>query len=271
MLLIISGLTTGCVTFSNNLACSSNEVLIGETDFKVQLTHYDPEGKSLKSILILPPTGGTNLIDRSYAKEFCAKGYDVYILNTWTDKLEESPDLEYHQRFYTRGQKAISRVLAEVKTPFVGLLGTSIGALHSSIAATTVEKIDAVFIIVGGAPIAEIVLSSDQQQMIDLKYARKKLYGFKNDQENIEAIGKAFQLEPMQQGTLYKKKDLGMSIAKNDETVPTINQNKLRDYWQPKKVVSLSSNHFFGILKTWLFHTDELVSFFEESFSSRQK
>lgn len=262
--LILIFLILGC----SNLSSASSEpaeLRLGDASFSVNVTVYNPESDTKKSLLIIPPTGGTNIIDRSYAKQFRKAGYRVYILNSWTDDNENSTDIEIHQRFYGRAQKAIGLVLKEIKTPFVGMIGTSVGALHASISAATVPNLNAVFSIVGGAPIAEVVVTSDQQAMKDLRDARKVRYGYKTDQDNIKAIGAAFTLEPMQQGDLYKHKSLGMTLAQHDDTVTYLSQEQLRNYWQPRTVITLPSNHFWGIVKMWLFHSDELEKFFEDS------
>lgn len=231
----------------------------------MEVTRYGDATEAKKSLLIIPPTGGTNLIDRSYARQFCAQGFDVYILNSWTDQNEQAIDLELHQRFYSRAQRALAITLAQTKSAFVGVLGTSVGALHATIAAATNERINAVFSIVGGIPIAEVIVGSDQQAMQDLKAARKTKYGFTTDAQNIKAIGSAFHLEPKAQKPLSRRIDYGMSIAENDTTVAFANQIELRDFWQPKTVIVLRNNHYWGIVKTWLFHSAELVDFFSAS------
>ena len=257
---------SACASLGNARSCGTQNALYGSADFQVDVTRYGDGAESKKSLLIIPPTGGTNLIDRSYAREFCAKGYDVYILNSWTEQNEQATDLELHQRFYGRARRALLITLDQTKSAFIGVLGTSVGALHASVAAATIERVNAVFGVVGGTPIAEVIVGSDQKAMQDLKAARKTRYGFTSDAQNIAAIGGAFQLEPMLQKALAKRKDYAMSMAENDTTVPFENQRKLRDFWQPEKVIVISGDHFWGIVKTWLFHSGELVKFFEASF-----
>jgi hypothetical protein len=59
-----------------------------DTAFKVQILKLQSKIPNQKSILIIPPTGGTNFIDRSYGKLFCENGFDVFILDRWTDDDE---------------------------------------------------------------------------------------------------------------------------------------------------------------------------------------
>lgn len=243
---------------------------LGPNDFKVDVTLFYDDKPASKSLIIMPPTGGTNIVDRSYAKKFCRAGYEVYIINGWMKDQETRSDLDIHQSFYSKAQRAINYVTDEIKTPFIGMMGTSVGALHASVASATNPKLDAVFVIVGGTPIAEVIVTSDQKAMTDLKATRKKRFGFKNDQENIEAIGKVFHLEPMSQGELFKQKALGMAIADNDSTVSTLTQNKLREFWKPKTVIEISGGHFWGIVKMWLLHSHQILEFFEESAKSKK-
>ena len=94
-----------------------SEMKIGSAEFQVDVTYYQALAPAKKSIIIMPPTGGTNYVDRSYAETFQKKGFDVYILNHWTGDDEVNIDLAIHQRFYTRSQKAIAATIDVVKTP----------------------------------------------------------------------------------------------------------------------------------------------------------
>ncbi|MBC7466462.1 MAG: hypothetical protein H7256_10765 [Bdellovibrio sp.] len=259
------GFIASCATTSTTKSCDPQMITYGPSDFQVNVNYYQSSATVAKSLIILPPTGGPNYIDRSYAKKFCAEGYDVYLVNNWTGDSEDKTDLAIHQRLYTRGQKAISIVVSQIKSSFIGLLGTSVGALHSAVAANTQEKINAVFLIVGGAPITQIVVTSDQKAMRDVRDVRNKRYGFNSDQEYLMALQKVFLLEPMKLGDLYKSKDIGMVLAENDTTVPYSSQLDLQMFFNPKATYTLPSSHFWAIVKTWFFHSKEVFDFFENS------
>lgn len=256
----------GYSTFMPRVMCPPKDFTYGDASFQVEVSRYRNHLDSKKSLVIVPPTGGTNAIDRSYAGQFCEEGYDVYVLNAWTQDTETRIDLDIHQSFYSKAQKAISLVIEQIKSPYIGLIGTSVGGLHASIAANIQDRLNAVFVIVGGAPIAEVVAKSNQLAMRKLSEGRKKKYGFKNDAEHIAAIEGQFALEPMLLGEKYKMKDLGMVIAEQDETVPYGTQIKLKNFWMPKTVILESTNHFWGIVKTWLFERQQILQFFEDSF-----
>lgn len=212
----------------------------------------------------MPPTGGANYIDRSYAKEFQRKGFDVYILNHWTGFDELRIDLNIHQALYTRAQKAIGLIIDQIKTPYIGMIGTSVGALHASVAASTHDRLNSVFIITGGAPITEVIVRSDQKAMLEAKKKRFEKYGFKNEDEYLQRLRKEFHLEPMELGEKYKNKTLGMVVGDEDTTVPTNTQRQLQKFWNPKTTIVYQSSHFWTIVKTWLFESKAVFKFFED-------
>lgn len=263
-------LGAGCASTSEVRSCRPEKFRLGTQDFQVEVSRYGGH-RSSKSMIIVPPTGRTNYVDRSYAKEFCSAGYDVYLMDSWTGDIETTTELEIHERFYGNAQRAIAVVIEEIKSPFIGLIGTSVGGLHASIAASYQDRLDAVFVITAGIPVAEVIVNSKQDAMVGLRKDRQKRYGFSTGEENVEAIGKAFTFEPQQTSSQHSEKDLGMSIGLEDTVVPYENQKKLQEFWKPQKVVTFSNDHFWAIVNTWLFKTDELIDFFEQSFKKRKK
>ncbi|RYZ74861.1 MAG: hypothetical protein EOP05_08885 [Proteobacteria bacterium] len=265
LLILLALSLVGCSSLSKR---TSRAPLVSG-DFNVDLTVCKAKGESKKSLLILPPTGGTNTIDKSYLKTFCKNGFDVYLFNDWSRPGETGQDLFFHQRAYTNSQKAIGLVLEKIKTPFIGLLGTSVGATYAAVAANTFASLDAVFFIVGGVPIMEVVATSDHPSMLRFHESRFKTLGFKNDEEYFAALSKSYSFEPTKHPNLGKR--IGVVIATKDKTVPTKTQQQLIDYFHPSKLISLSGGHVWAVVKTWLFHTDDLVSFFEESAASNEQ
>lgn len=263
-LVILSLLLTGCVTHASSRNCVQKNSQIKNSQIEVDVLEYGNQNSS-KTLIIIPPTGRTNYIDKKYAEQFCEAGYDVYIADKWSDDIETVTDLEIHEHFYGQAQKAVSAIIETIKSPFIGILGTSVGGLHASVAASVQDKVNAVFVITGGISIAEVIVTSDQEAMVGLKRDRKARYGFKNEKENIDAIQQVFTFEPEKLPKKFESKDLGISVAMKDKTVPTATQLKLKEFWKPKKILVYSSNHFWGIVKTWLLDSDQVLDFFEES------
>lgn len=259
----------GCANSTKAQGCDALDRSMGPADFKVDVTEYFHVERSKKMLVIMPPTGGTNYADRSYAKRFCKSGYDVTILNEWTGDNGTSTDLEIHQGFYTKMLKAVGLVLDQSTATFNGMLGTSLGGLYAAVASAKIPKIDAIFTIVAGVPITKVVVTSEQKAMRDLARTRNQRFGFRNDVEYLAALQKAFSLEPNPENVKSSHRDYGVVIADEDVVVPTATQNALRDLWKPKKEIHLANGHFWAIFNTWLYHNDEVVQFFEESSAAR--
>ena len=255
--------TFGCASSRPPRSCRPENFKWGTKEFTVNVSRYGGN-LSDKSIIIVPPTGRTNYIDRKYAEQCCAAGFDAYVMDSWTGDIEKTIELEIHQRFYGNAQVAISHVLDQIKSPYIGLMGTSVGGLHAAIAASYQDRLQAVFVIAGGIPIAEVIVDSDQKAMVNLRKDRQEKYGFKTGEENISAIQKVFEYEPMKLPPKYKEKDLGVSVGLKDDTVPTATQTKLEEFWKPQ------NSHFWTIVKTWLFKSSEVLEFFENSYESKK-
>lgn len=244
--------------------CLSRDIELEKTGFQVQVSKFQTENENQKSILIVPPTGGTNFMDRSYAKFFCENGYDVFILNHWTDDDEYSLDLQIHERFYSRAQQAVELTLSYINSRFIGVLGTSVGAIHAVNAIQSFSKIDAAFLIVGGGPIPEVIANSDQEVLVQARQRRFELYSFKNINEYIQILRKNLTFNSFKKSA-NPHLQVGMVIADADTTMPTKNQIELQSVLAPKKILHVDGNHLFAILKTWLCYKTEIVHFFELS------
>jgi len=264
--LVLAFAGSSCASLFGARNCTVSEKSLTEPNFSIDYTQYINASPAKKSLIIMPPTGGVNFIDKRYANEFCRAGYDVYIIKSWTNPNRSSDvGLERHQRDHERAQASISKVIAEIQTPFIGLLGTSLGGMYSAVAANYQEKINAVFLIVAGAPITEVIVKSDQDLMQELLKRRKEKFGYKTDEEYLQALQKSFFLEPMQLGDKHKSKDIGLAIATQDEKVPTKNQLLLAEFFKPKKIITFENSHLWGIVKAWLLSSDEIINFFDES------
>ena len=133
-----------------------------EEDFFTHARFYPVTG-SLKTIIILPPTGGANMIDRSYARLLCANGYNVYILDKYTGYDEYNLDLEIHRRYYGRAQRAVDLIVKDIpETHQLSIMGTSVGALHAAISVGRIDRIKNALIITGAADIAGTIVDSVQ-------------------------------------------------------------------------------------------------------------
>ncbi len=244
--------------------CFSEEKKIEHEDFYMTAKFYPYEG-SKQTIIIMPPTGGTNVIDRSYARILCSEGFNVYILDKFTGYDEYNLDLEIHRRYYGRTQRAVDLILSDIPQDHtVSILGTSVGALHAAISTGRIERIKKALIITGGADITGLIVDSDQEIMRVAREKRNKMFGFKTRDDYYSELKKHIELDPLFFEAGYPGKKISMVIADNDTTVPGPYQRLLQKIAKPKRILEMSDNHFWAIVKTWLFHRKFVIDSFRD-------
>lgn len=251
--------------WSADRGCEPRALRFQDGTFEVSATKYAPASGSGRLVLILPPTGGTTRIDLSYARKFCRQGMAALVIDHWTDDQEYSLELAIHDRFYRRAQRAIDLALAQAPESHIGILGTSVGASHAAIASRRNPRIAAVFLIVGGAPIASILATSDQKILTEGKARRFRLFGFRSTEEYEAALKPFIPFEPLQMIRAGRAPRLGMAISTNDGTVPTTYQQRLREAWHPSVVIESGLGHIATILRIWLCNQNRILDFFREA------
>ncbi len=250
--------------------CKEEQLKFAENNFSVEVSKFSSSMTCDRTVLIMPPTGGKNSIDVAYAKLLCAKGFQVFIFDTWTTPAP-SIDLDLHQRIYESAQHAIGLVISKIEKGFVGILGTSVGGLYSTTAMSQQSRLSAGFVIACGEPIAAVITQSDQEAMLKLKRERLDKFHFKSQEDYQTELLKHIQLDAFILPKNFVGKKLGMAIALQDKTVPTALQFNLEKLWNPQTVLKIEGEHFGAIVKTWLFHSREIVDFFSEAADLEQK
>lgn len=116
-------------------------------------------------------------------------------------------------------------------------------------------------VIGAGVSIPDVIVDSDQGAMRDLKRQRFAKFKFSNEKDYKDALSKSFHLDPLSLPRGFEGKKLGLVFLKEDSTVPSINQQRLRELWQPDLDIEVSGGHFWGIVKTWWSHSSKIESF----------
>lgn len=245
--------------------CAASPLSLREPGFETGVRVYSPPGAAGKLVLILGPTGGATRIEHSYARALCAKGIKAVVIDRWTDDQEYNLELEIHERIYRRAQRAVDLVLANFREPAVGILGTSLGATHAAVAAKRLERLSSAFLIVGGAPIASILATSEQPVLAEGKALRFRRYGFRSVEEYEAALRKVVPFEPLEMERKGAAAKWGMMISLSDTVVPTGFQQKLRAQLAPELVLESGFGHLGTILFTWLCRSGRVVDFFVNS------
>lgn len=234
------------------------------------------DSEARKTVILMPPTGGENALDRGYAYELCVSGFRVALVQHWQDDTLAELDLGMHDRGALRMLAAVKQTIGYLnpkRTAQIGILGTSVGAISSVLAMHQDARIQSGVLIVGGIGMSEIIGQSTEATLTRLRTERSQHFNFSSTEQYVGALAAQIKIEPGDFiGSTGSKATL-MFIATQDVTVPTENQTrllealKLRSGFNQPEVVYLNRDHFGGILETSLTleYRRRIVNFFSKT------
>ncbi|MGE4131045.1 MAG: hypothetical protein AB7F86_05370 [Bdellovibrionales bacterium] len=233
----------------------------------ISIEIYRPrEGARGKRVLIVPPWGGVSAMDRDYARQFCGRGIEAWVITEWEPGVKDyqlSLDLRSHDWAARRAVTAVRQVVGQMRGP-VGILGTSAGAIIASVAIAIEPRLRAGVLIAGGAGMDEIVASSDAEVMVALRNARERQYGWSHSQYRAY-LKQYIQLDVRDFAQGFRGKRIGTIIATSDNTVPLRNQLLLERISGAKRLATYDYTHTWAIVMSYVWTSPKVVQFFERN------
>lgn len=233
----------------------------------VQNRIYEARNGSDRTVILLPPTGGENILDQGYANHLCSGGFRVVILQTWFNQTEVTLDPAMHDNGAVRSLSAIRHTLDYLKptrASQVGILGTSVGALSSSLALGFEPRLSSGVFIVGGFGFSEIVARSTEAGAAKLRDARMKAFGLKNIEDYVALLAEKVVIEPGDFTEFSGRKNVLAFVGTRDVTVPTKNQTALVKAYQAESD-EYAGDHTQTILNTFTWKRGKIAAFFEKN------
>jgi len=232
----------------------------------VSLKQYAAKIRSDKTILIVPPTGGENLVDQGWANFFCARGYRALILQHWDQDDVVTPlDLGMHDRGSLRALAAVRHAVEYAQdsgAASIGILGASVGAMTSAFAFGVEPRLRAAVLIVGGKGMPAIIARSTEQTLTSLREQRMKEFGYQTLDEYEAALARAVRIEPSDFAAFSGFKPALAVVALRDDTVPTAAQYALRDAFSAQKTIEIDDVHVEAVKAAYWSHSDAVLEFF---------
>lgn len=225
---------------------------------------YAPS-KFKQTILIIPPTGGENILDIWLALYLCLKGARTIIVRRWPNDEEPMTqiDLKRHDRLNMRAVEAIKTVIDWTNCETAGIVGASLGGIYASYATSMDARINKTVIIAAGGPISDVVANGDENIINQLRRSRFKVMGFKNNYEYQQALEVALEWDLVKLANPLFKDRMAFIIADIDKTVLSKYQHKLYKAWgSPSALKILKANHVFGIIRAYTFNANWIAKQF---------
>ena len=259
----------GCTL--RDIRIQGKDPVTGETR-AVQVREYSARGNGNgngngKAVVLLPPTGGENILDRGWGNVFCANGIRLLLVQHWAHDDFVSLDLSMHDKGALRSLAAVRNTVeyaVSTGSTRIGILGTSVGALTSTLALGAEPRLRAGALVVGGHGFSDIISRSTEQGAAKLRQDRLKKFGF-TEKQYAEALSRAVTIEPVNFWNPAEQKPVMMVIAKQDVTVPTDTQYALAEKLQPSELIEIDDNHVNAIVATYWKHSDAVLAFFQRS------
>jgi dienelactone hydrolase len=236
---------------------------------KILIKMYSRKGTiptDLKTVIVMPPTGGENALDRGYAGTLCASGFRVALVEHWDSDTVAELDMDMHDRGALRALAAVRHVVAYLnpkRAGQLGILGTSVGAITSAMVLGAEPRISAGVLIVGGGGMVDVISASHEETLTKLREGRMKKFGFATQEDYKKALAPHIHIEPLDFiGDSGPKKVL-MMVALKDVTVPTKNQYDLYHAFGDQELLTHDSDHIGTILYTYITEQVKILRFLD--------
>ncbi len=235
----------------------------------ITLKQYRPAAPALESnraVIIMPPTGGENVLDDKYANQLCSRGLRVVIVQSFEVLPDSNIDLGMYDRDALRSLIAIRQTvdfLTATGSHSIGILGTSLGALQASLATAVDSRISTATFIAGGLGLAAIIAKSNEPANAQLREIRLQKYNISQEQYE-QSLNRAIHIDvaPFLDPSLAKTKKVLCVVAMNDTYVPTPTQFKLYDAFGRQGVITFEMDHVAAIEHAATFKSLAIINFF---------
>jgi hypothetical protein len=224
--------------------------------------------ESLRTVLILPPTGGVNKIDIAYATALCFLNFRVVLIEGWDYDDVKSLDPDMHDQSARRALTAVRHVIEtlHISRPHqLGILGTSVGAIEAALVLGVDPRVSAGALIVGGGNMVDILATSDQAQLAQLRSARMAASGIKTIDGYREALRPHIKIDPIDYAPGATGKKIWQLIATKDLTVPTADQLALQKAFGSQPATIFDGDHFHAIIGAYMKHQKDIYDFFTQN------
>jgi dienelactone hydrolase len=222
-----------------------------------------------KTILLLPPTGGENPLDRNMAGFLCGLGFRVVVVRGWKYDDEVSvEDFGFHDRQSIRMAAALRHVVEYInptRPKQLGVLGTSLGGIRASFLLGIEPRVAAGVLIVAGGGMPEISSSSTEEGLTKLREARMARFSFASVDNYQAELSRHIKIDALDFIGSSGEKNVLMVIAGNDTTVPTQSQLRLHQAFGSQDRIDYSGNHLEAIVAAFSLNGLRFASFFNSN------
>lgn len=228
-----------------------------ETAYPVKARLYLPAEQNVPLVLMLPPIGGSNVLDTDLAQTLCRSGMAALLLLNDFGQIESSQlvPVEDHNHTVRRVAAALKGAiqlaqaeLPSVNTAKVGLFGASLGGILGSMAYGVLPELSAATFLVNGGDVPHILAFSTERRIVRIKRARMAEQGLKTNADYEFYLNQHLIFDPLHFTPLIPPETVKLYLSKSDDLVPTRDQLSLYEaLGSPPGTVFYNVNHYLSI------------------------
>lgn len=226
----------------------------------IEVKEYLPYFKvshKIQAVVIIPPTGGENFLDRGLAKYLSRQGLRVVIAQKWDRDNEPLTqyDLKRHDRLHERAVRALQKIIDWMGCSHVAVVGASLGGIYGSMLAGLDPRVERAVIVAAGGSLADVVAYGDQELLNNLRSLRFKNFKYTSPTQYAQALHTAIEWDTSRFARPEHASRISFVISDKDRTVPASTQWTLYKAWgSPERLKVIKNDHVLSIVRTYQFN-----------------
>lgn len=243
--------------------------LSGE-DYRSKFHYYETTKDGEHPLLIiLPPIGGVNTVDKSIASYMANRGVNVLIALTPEDIADVNRPVDDIDGFLIRTTVSARHLIDfatdrnKVDASRIGGFGASLGGIRLLTLIGVDERISASVIYVGAGNIPEILANSEQDIIKNYREYKMRELQVETREEYLDLMRANSTVEPLDNVHNFDADNVYLKISNRDTSVPTANQWETQNAIGTQNYNETNRNHVQAIIAA-LFERGQIKKFFTD-------
>jgi hypothetical protein len=240
--------------------------LTGE-DYKSEFHYYETteEGEH-PLVLVLPPIGGVNMVDKSVASYLANRGINVLIALTPENIADLNRPLDDIDGFFIRTTVSVRHLIdfatdrEKVDPSRIGGFGASLGGIRLLTLIGVDDRVTSSIMYVAAGNIPEVLANSEQDIIKDYREAKMKELGLESREEYFDLLTQYSTVEPLHNVHNFEADNVFMKISNKDKSVPTKNQWETQEAIGIQNIKETDSSHVGAVIGA-LFERKKIYKF----------
>lgn len=219
-------------------------------------------------IIILPPIGGVNTVDKSIASYMANRGHNVLIALTPEDIADVKRPVDDIDGFLIRTTVSVRHLIdfalerPKVDASRIGGFGASLGGIRLLTLIGVDERISASVVYVGAGNIPEILANSEQDIIKNYREHKMKELNLRDREEYLDLMRANSTVEPLHNVHNFEADNVYMKISNKDTSVPTVNQWETQNAIGTQNYRETDRGHVQAIVAA-LFERSRIYKFYQ--------